>query len=109
MNGKGSKIRPTNLKQFQENWDEINWASEAQMVEAIDKHSKNSKKQFDALPPASKQRALDIIKKTQPMVDARESALRKEAEKDANAPESTVEGMIWAMETLMAGYKGDRK
>lgn len=27
MNGKGSKPRPANKKQFDANWDEINWKS----------------------------------------------------------------------------------
>ena len=52
---------------------------------------------------------LRLIAKTQPMVDRRERELRREAEKDAAAPESTVEGMLWALDVLLAGYKGDRK
>lgn len=84
MNGKGSKTRPTNLKKFQKNWDQINWKT-------------------------TNQRVLDIIKKTQPMVDAREREILKEAEKDANNPESTVERMMSALDILLKGYKGFRK
>ena len=72
MNGKGSKKRPTNLKKFLKNWDSIDWSK----------------------PPTKKDKMEYFIKKTQHVADAMEAESKRQRDQDANAPESTVEGMV---------------
>jgi hypothetical protein len=50
-----------------------------------------------------------LLRKPNTVADAMETESKRQRDQDANAPESTVEGMVWAMKTLMAGYKGNRK
>ena len=50
-----------------------------------------------------------LIARTNHVAANREKEFRREAQQDANAPESTVEGMVRVLEILLAGYRGYRK
>jgi hypothetical protein len=62
MNGKGSKKRPTNLKKFLKNWDNIDWSK----------------------PSTKKDKMEYFIKKTQHVADAMEAESKRQRDQDAN-------------------------
>lgn len=42
QNGKGSKKRPTNIKKFIENFDDINWSSDKKLNNTNENNTNNS-------------------------------------------------------------------
>ena len=57
----------------------------------------------------SKQRAQQIVARTNHVAQNRAAELHREAQQDTNAPEATVKGMRAALKKLLKGYRGARQ